>query len=77
MFLMLAGFYFVIDVKGTKKWAVPLTVVGMNSILIYLGYQLCSGWIKETLAKHLGHEFFSGPYQAMTERCIAGSKSLK
>jgi predicted acyltransferase len=68
VFLMLAFFYFVMDVKGLKKWAVPLTVVGMNSILMYLGYQLCSGWIRETLAKHLGHDLFTGPYQAMTER---------
>jgi heparan-alpha-glucosaminide N-acetyltransferase len=68
VFLMLAFFYFVIDVKGRQKWALPLTVVGMNSILIYLGYQLSSGWIKDTLVKHLGHDLFSGPYQAMAER---------
>jgi predicted acyltransferase len=33
---MMALFYFIIDVKGWKKWAFPLTVVGLNSITIYL-----------------------------------------
>lgn len=34
--LLLAGFYYVIDVLGYKKWAFFFTVIGMNSILIYL-----------------------------------------
>ena len=34
--LLLAFFYFVIDVKGYKKWSFFFTVIGMNSILIYV-----------------------------------------
>jgi predicted acyltransferase len=34
--LLLAGFYYVIDVLGYKKWAFFFSVIGMNSILIYL-----------------------------------------
>src|SRR6202012_5031318 len=34
--LLLAGFYYVIDVRGYKKWAFFFSVIGMNSILIYL-----------------------------------------
>jgi predicted acyltransferase len=34
--LLLSGFYYVIDVLGYKKWAFFFTVIGMNSILIYL-----------------------------------------
>ena len=75
--LMLAFFYFVIDLRGAKKWATPLIIVGMNSIVMYLGYQLCAGWIRETLARDLWHPIekmchvaiLSGPYQAMVERC--------
>lgn len=37
---MLAFFYWVIDVKGWRKWAFPLKVVGMNSITIYLLYRI-------------------------------------
>jgi predicted acyltransferase len=34
--LFLSIFYYVIDVKGHKKWAFFFRVIGMNSILIYL-----------------------------------------
>jgi len=34
--LLLAGFYYIIDVLGYKKWAFFFSVIGMNSILIYL-----------------------------------------
>ena len=34
--LLLAFFYYVIDVCGYKKWAFPLKVIGMNSIAIYM-----------------------------------------
>lgn len=33
---MLALFYWIIDIKGYKKWAFPLRIVGMNSIAIFL-----------------------------------------
>jgi len=31
-----AVFYYIIDVRGLRKWAFPLKVIGMNSITIYL-----------------------------------------
>lgn len=34
--LLLALFYFIIDVCGLKKWAMPLVWMGCNSILIYM-----------------------------------------
>lgn len=34
--LLLAAFYYIIDVKGHRKWAFFFSVIGMNSILIYL-----------------------------------------
>ena len=34
--LMLAAFYYVVDVKGWKRWAFPLLVIGANSILVYV-----------------------------------------
>jgi heparan-alpha-glucosaminide N-acetyltransferase len=47
---------------------VPLSMVGMNSITVYLLYQLSGGWIRDTLARHLGAEWFSGPYGPMMSR---------
>ncbi len=34
--LLLAIFYYIIDVAGFKKWSMPLVWVGCNSILIYM-----------------------------------------
>jgi predicted acyltransferase len=34
--LMLLVFYWLIDVRGFRKWAFPLTVIGMNAIFIYM-----------------------------------------
>jgi len=35
-FLLMASFYWIIDVKGWKKWSFFFRVIGMNSIFIYL-----------------------------------------
>lgn len=34
--LLMAVFYFIIDIKGYRKWAFFFKVIGMNSILIYM-----------------------------------------
>jgi predicted acyltransferase len=39
-FLLLALFYWIIDVKGHKKWAFFLVVIGMNAITIWVGQRL-------------------------------------
>jgi predicted acyltransferase len=38
--LMLALFYWLIDIQGWKAWAFPLMLIGMNSITIYLGQEI-------------------------------------
>jgi predicted acyltransferase len=39
--LVLFGlFYLIIDVAGFRKWAFVFVVIGMNSILIYVGTQV-------------------------------------
>ncbi|HEY7155104.1 MAG TPA: DUF5009 domain-containing protein [Gemmataceae bacterium] len=53
-FAMLAGFFWIIDIVGWKRWAFPLVVVGMNSIAMYCMAQLMKGWIAESLQRHLG-----------------------
>lgn len=56
---MLAAFYWIIDVKGWKWWAFPLTVVGMNSIAMYVGAQLLKPWISQTLKTHFGQDLYA------------------
>lgn len=64
---MLAAFYWMIDVRGWKLWAFPLTVVGMNSIAMYCMSQLLKPWISKSLATHFGPNLFSGPFAATGE----------
>jgi predicted acyltransferase len=37
--ILMAGFYYIIDILNHKKWAFFFKVIGMNSILIYMSYQ--------------------------------------
>jgi heparan-alpha-glucosaminide N-acetyltransferase len=53
-FWILAAFFWVIDVQGYRRWAFPLLVVGMNSIVMYCMAQLIKGWVGSTLRTHLG-----------------------
>jgi heparan-alpha-glucosaminide N-acetyltransferase len=57
-FLFLAAFSWVIDVKGSKKWAFPLLVIGMNSIAAYCIAHFMEGFLDTTLRIHLGPNFF-------------------
>ena len=57
-FLFLASFSWVIDVKGYRRWAFPLVVVGMNSIAAYLIAHLWEDFIVENLHIHLGYPVF-------------------
>jgi predicted acyltransferase len=57
-FLLTAGFYTLIDVKGMKRWAFPLVVIGMNSIAAYCIAELLHGFTSATLKTHLGQNSF-------------------
>lgn len=60
--LILAGFYWVIDIKGRKRWAFPLAIVGMNSIAVYVISSLMRPWIVQTLKTHISPSLFDGTY---------------
>ena len=57
-FLLLAGFSWVMDVKGYKKWAFPLVVIGMNSIAAYLIAHLFERFIADSFRINLGQNAF-------------------
>jgi heparan-alpha-glucosaminide N-acetyltransferase len=59
--LMLVGFYWLIDVQGWRRWALPLVVVGVNSIAMYLMAQLTKGWIRDAMRTHLGQRTLANP----------------
>ena len=58
-FLLLAAFSWVIEVKGHRKWAFPLVVIGMNSIAAYLIAHLFEKFISSSFHIHLGQHFFA------------------
>lgn len=47
--LVLAFFYWWIDVKNRRKGIFPFLIVGMNSIFIYLFAELLGRWMNETV----------------------------
>jgi predicted acyltransferase len=58
-FLLLAGFYWVMEVRRIRSWAFPLMVIGMNSIAAYLIAHLFEGFIAKALPRHLGKAWFT------------------
>ena len=50
---MLAAFFYLIEIRGYRRWAFPLVVVGMNSIAMYGMAQLVKGWVRGSLNTHL------------------------
>jgi len=58
-FLFLAAFAWIIDVKGYRKWAFPLIVIGMNSIAAYCIAHLFEEFLNSSLRIHLGAHFFA------------------
>ena len=65
-FLFLAAFCWIIEVKGYRRWALPLIVIGMNSIAAYLMAHLWERFVTDSLRIHLGAHFFTfagAPYE--------------
>ncbi|MEO7653160.1 MAG: DUF5009 domain-containing protein, partial [Bryobacteraceae bacterium] len=57
-FLLLAAFSWIIDIKGYRRWAFPLVVVGMNSIAAYVVAHLFDKFIADSFRIHLGERAF-------------------
>jgi heparan-alpha-glucosaminide N-acetyltransferase len=57
--LMLAAFYALMDVKGWKRWAFPLLVIGANSIAIYVMSWTIEHFVTEAVMRHIGPIPFS------------------
>jgi len=58
-FLFLAGFCWLTEVKGYRKWAFPLVVIGANSIAAYLMAHLWERFIMDSFRIHLGAHAFA------------------
>jgi predicted acyltransferase len=74
-FLLLAAFYWVIDVMKFKGWAFPLVVIGMNSIAAYVIAHLFDAFIEKNLATHLGSGIFN-TFGAAYQPFVHGAATL-
>ncbi|MDQ1087728.1 acyltransferase family protein [Siphonobacter sp. SORGH_AS_1065] len=57
-FLLLAGFYYVVDMLKFRSWATFFVVIGMNSIAAYVIAHLLEPFIADTFQTHLGPSVF-------------------
>ena len=57
-FLLLAGFYLMIEVWQRKRWAFLLVVIGMNSVAAYCMAHLLGSFLLRNLRIHLGPNVF-------------------
>jgi len=57
-FVFTAAFSWIIDVKGYRKWAFPLVVIGLNSIAAYMIAHLFEHFISSSLRINLGPDVF-------------------
>ena len=74
-FLTLAAFAWIIEEKGYHKWAVPLVVIGMNSIAAYLIAHLIPDFLVSTFNTNLGPHFFGFAGRAL-EPLMQGAAML-
>ena len=57
-FLIMAGFFSLLDAPGWDKWAFPLRVIGANSIVAYCMADLWGDFIRKAFRTHVGEKFF-------------------
>jgi predicted acyltransferase len=58
-FLFLAFFYWALDMRGPRRWAFPLLVLGTNSIAAYVMNWVFVGPTEAALVRHLGQAPFA------------------
>ncbi|NLH72485.1 MAG: DUF5009 domain-containing protein [Verrucomicrobia bacterium] len=71
--LLLGAFYWSIDNRGWRRWAFPLVVVGMNSIMMYCMANLTRGFFADSLKTHFGQQFFQilgAPFEGMVRSVV-------
>lgn len=59
--IMFALFYFIIDVCGWRRWSFYFTVIGMNSIMVYMAPLFIDFW-------RINNRVFGGVYSLLPEQ---------
>ena len=67
--LMLLAFYWVVEVKGWRKWTFPLVVVGANSIFIYSVDNVLRGWLNRAVGVFTLRYEWLGDFAPVAQSC--------
>ncbi len=68
---LLLAFYWTIEMRGYRRWAFPMIVLGMNSIFIYSFSQVLSGWLRRGIGVFTDSFKFLGPAGAIPHNLLA------
>jgi len=63
--LALLAIYWMVEMKGWKRWTFPAVVIGTNCIFIYSFSQVLRGWLSRGVGSFTGQFWFLGPYGAI------------
>ncbi len=67
--LMLLAFYWLVEVKGYRKWTFPLVVVGANSIFIYSIDSVLRGWLNRAVGVFTFRFEWIGQFAPVAQSC--------
>lgn len=67
--LMLLVFYWVVEIKGYRKWTYPLVVIGANSIFIYSVHQVLQGWLSRAIGVFTLRFTWLGDFAPVAQSC--------
>ncbi|MGE5645950.1 MAG: acyltransferase family protein [Acidobacteriota bacterium] len=67
--LMLLAFYYLVEVRGYRKWTFPLVVVGANSIFIYSLGNVLRGWFDRAVGVFTFNYTWLGDFAPVAQSC--------
>jgi len=67
--LMLLAFYWLVEVKGYRKWTFPLVVIGANSIFVYSLHMLLQGWLRQAVDVFTFKFAWLGDFAPVAQSC--------
>ena len=67
---MMMACYWLVEVRGWRRWTFPFVVFGANSIFIYSFWQVLAGWLDTGLAAFTGRFAGLGPAGEIPHRLV-------
>jgi heparan-alpha-glucosaminide N-acetyltransferase len=68
--LAIMALYWIVEMKGWRRWTFPAVVIGTNCIFIYSFSQVLRGWLGRGLGNFTGQFWFLGPYGAIIHNLV-------